>query len=57
MPAEFLKLLLPLLANYAANAVGAVKQAAVRAVKRALDEAGIEIPYPQMDVHLRQPGQ
>jgi small conductance mechanosensitive channel len=36
---------------------GAVKQATVRAVKRALDEAGIEIPYPQMDVHLRKPGQ
>ena len=22
--------------------------------KRALDHAGIEIPYPQMDVHIRQ---
>jgi small conductance mechanosensitive channel len=31
---------------------GAVKQAATRAVKVALDEAGIEIPFPQMDVHL-----
>ncbi len=31
-----------------------VKQATVRAVKLALDEAGIGIPYPQMDVHLDQ---
>ncbi len=31
---------------------GDVKQAATRAVKVALDEAGIEIPFPQMDVHL-----
>lgn len=30
----------------------AVKEAATRAVKLALDEAGIGIPYPQMDVHL-----
>ncbi len=30
----------------------AVKQATLRAVKKALDEAGIGIPYPQMDVHL-----
>ncbi len=30
-----------------------VKQATVRAVKRALDEAGLEIPFPQMDLHLR----
>ena len=29
-----------------------VRQATVRAVKLALDEAGIGIPYPQMDVHL-----
>lgn len=29
-----------------------VHQATVRAVKRALDEAGISIPFPQMDVHL-----
>ena len=29
-----------------------VKQAAIRAVKLALDEAGIGIPFPQMDVHL-----
>lgn len=29
-----------------------VKEAATRAVKVALDEAGIGIPYPQMDVHL-----
>lgn len=33
---------------------GNVKQAAVRAVKMALDEARIEIPFPQMDVHLKQ---
>lgn len=31
---------------------GDVKQAATRAVKVALDKAGIEIPFPQMDVHL-----
>ena len=31
---------------------GAVKQAATRAVKLALDEANIEIPFPQMDVHV-----
>lgn len=31
------------------------KQAAIRAVKLELDKAGIEIPYPQMDVHLDQP--
>ncbi|QXD14366.1 mechanosensitive ion channel [Rhodocaloribacter litoris] len=30
----------------------AVRQAALRAVKQALDEAGIGIPFPQMDVHL-----
>lgn len=30
----------------------AVKQATIRAVKYALDEAGISIPYPQRDVHL-----
>ena len=29
-----------------------VKQALTRAVKNALDEAGIGIPYPQMDVHV-----
>lgn len=32
----------------------AVKQATIRAVKLALDEAGIGIPYPQMDVNLRR---
>jgi small conductance mechanosensitive channel len=32
-----------------------VKEAATRAVKLALDEAGIGIPFPQMDVHLDQP--
>ena len=31
-----------------------VKQAATRAVKAALDEAGIGIPFPQMDVHMDQ---
>ena len=31
---------------------GKVKQATIRAVKMALDEANIEIPFPQMDVHL-----
>ena len=31
-----------------------VKQAATRAVKVGLDEAGIGIPFPQMDVHLDQ---
>jgi small conductance mechanosensitive channel len=34
--------------------LGAVKQALLRAIKNSLDAAGIEIPYPQMDVHLRQ---
>lgn len=34
---------------------GAVKQGTIRAVKNALDEAGIGIPYPQMDVHLDKP--
>ena len=31
---------------------GDVKQATTRAVKTALDEAKIEIPFPQVDVHL-----
>jgi small conductance mechanosensitive channel len=35
-----------------ADDFGDVKQAAIRAVKVALDEAGIGIPFPQMDVHL-----
>lgn len=30
----------------------AVKQATIRAVKMALDEAGLGIPFPQMDVHF-----
>lgn len=34
----------------------AVKQAATRAVKLALDEADIEIPFPQMDVHVSNEG-
>jgi small conductance mechanosensitive channel len=33
----------------------ATRQATVRAAKYALDEAGITIPFPQMDVHLRFP--
>jgi len=32
-----------------------VKDALTRAVKYALDEAGIGIPFPQMDVHVTQP--
>jgi small conductance mechanosensitive channel len=32
-----------------------VKQGLIRAVKMELDEAGIGIPYPQMDVHLDPP--
>ncbi len=35
-----------------ADEFGDVKQAAIRAVKVALDETGIEIPFPQMDVHM-----
>jgi small conductance mechanosensitive channel len=31
---------------------GNVRQSLVRAIKIALDEAGISIPFPQMDVHL-----
>jgi len=31
------------------------KQALIRAVKMGLDQAGIGIPYPQMDVHLDSP--
>jgi small conductance mechanosensitive channel len=34
---------------------GDVKQATIRSVKMALDEAKIGIPFPQMDVHLDQP--
>ncbi|QNN24819.1 mechanosensitive ion channel family protein [Planctomycetales bacterium ZRK34] len=34
---------------------GDVKQAATRQVKVALDEAGIGIPFPQMDVHMDKP--
>lgn len=33
----------------------AVKQATIRSVKVALDQAGIGIPFPQMDVHLDSP--
>ncbi len=34
---------------------GLIKQRTIRAVKLALDHAGIEIPFPQMDVNLRGP--
>lgn len=34
---------------------GLVKQRTLRAVKLALDQANIEIPFPQMDVNLRGP--
>ena len=33
---------------------GNAKQELIRAVKVELDRAGIEIPFPQMDVHLDQ---
>ncbi len=32
---------------------GLIKQRTIRAVKLALDQAGIEMPFPQMDVNLR----
>ncbi len=35
--------------------LAAAKEATIRAIKLALDEAGIAIPYPQMDVHVFQP--
>ncbi len=35
----------------------AVKQATIRATKKALDEAGLAIPFPQLDVHLDAPAQ
>lgn len=35
---------------------GEAKQALIRAVKVELDRAGIEIPYPHMDVQINQPG-
>lgn len=34
---------------------GLVKQRAIRSIKLAMDQAGIEIPFPQMDVNLRGP--
>ncbi len=34
-----------------------VKEATIRAVKTALDEAGIGIPFPQRDVHLYRVGE
>lgn len=34
-----------------------VKQRLLRAIKLSLDEARIEIPFPQMDVNIRQPPQ
>lgn len=33
---------------------GNVKQALIRAVKMNLDAAGLEIPFPQMDLHVKQ---
>lgn len=39
----------------AAADFGLVKQRTIRAVKLAMDQAGIEIPFPQMDVNLRGP--
>jgi small conductance mechanosensitive channel len=33
---------------------GAIKHAVMRAVKMHLDQAGIDIPYPQMDLHVHQ---
>lgn len=33
----------------------AVREALTRAIKKALDEAGIGIPFPQLDVHLDSP--
>ena len=34
-----------------------VKQALTREMKYALDQAGLEIPYPQMDVHVNRKAQ
>jgi small conductance mechanosensitive channel len=34
--------------------VGAVKEALIRNVKVRLDAAGIAIPFPQMDIHVRE---
>ncbi|MEZ6192315.1 MAG: mechanosensitive ion channel family protein [Phycisphaerales bacterium] len=34
-----------------------IKEKATRAVKKHLDEAGIGIPFPQMDVHLFKSGE
>jgi small-conductance mechanosensitive channel len=31
-----------------------IRQATIRSVKMRLDEAGIAIPFPQMDVHVRE---
>ena len=36
---------------------GSVKEATIRSVKTALDEAGIGIPFPQRDVHLYRVGE
>ncbi|MEX2171359.1 MAG: mechanosensitive ion channel domain-containing protein [Pirellulales bacterium] len=36
---------------------GAIKHAVMRAVKMHLDKAGIDIPFPQMDVRVQQPAQ
>ncbi len=34
-----------------------VKQALLRSVKNSLDDEGIGIPFPQMDIHIQQPGE
>ena len=36
---------------------GAVKHGAIRAIKMYLDQASIEIPFPQMDIRVQQPAQ
>ena len=37
------------------HAYGDAKQAVIRAVKIELDESGIGIPFPQLDLHLDPP--
>jgi small conductance mechanosensitive channel len=37
------------------EAYGDAKQAVIRAVKIELDESGIGIPFPQLDLHLDPP--
>lgn len=36
---------------------GAIKHAVMRAVKMHLDDAGIDIPFPQMEIRVQQPSQ